>query len=178
MKYSQLIEMLMFDYGSMTIYEITTECNGMPPKLLRWLGAHHPDNRCRKLFFETTNVVIGEDSVINSGFIVSDNYKQMLTIGRRVAISPSVVVICASSPNNSLLLQSPGFSEKYVRDLPVFIDDDAWIGAGSIILPGVRIGKKSIVGAGSVVSRDVPDETVVAGVPAKIVQRVSFEQRA
>jgi acetyltransferase-like isoleucine patch superfamily enzyme len=165
----------MFDYGSMTFEQITKESIGIQPKLLRWLGANHPDNRCRRLFFELTSVIIGEDTVINSGFVVSDNYKQMLTIGRRVAISPNVVVICSSSPNNSLLLQSTGFKEKYVKDLPVFIGDDAWIGAGSIILPGVRIGIKSIVGAGSVVSHDVPDETVVIGVPAKIIQGVSFE---
>jgi maltose O-acetyltransferase len=156
----------------MNTEELIRECNKILPKLLRWLGSHHPDNRCRKIFFELTNVVIGENSVINAGFVVSDNYNHMLSIGRRVAISPNVVVICSSSPNNSLLLQFPVFKVKYVKNLPVCIDDDAWIGSGSIILPGVRIGKKCIVGAGSVVSRDVPDETVVVGVPARLVQKI------
>ncbi|TDU24136.1 acetyltransferase-like isoleucine patch superfamily enzyme [Panacagrimonas perspica] len=58
-------------------------------------------------------------------------------------------------------------------DRPVVVEDDAWIGAGSIVLRGVRIGARSIVGAGSVVTRDVAADSVVAGNPARFVRSVS-----
>nr|WP_276612123.1 DapH/DapD/GlmU-related protein [Kineococcus vitellinus] len=60
-----------------------------------------------------------------------------------------------------------GFRE----DRPIVIEDDVWIGAGCIVLPGRRIGTGSIVGAGSVVVSDVPPWTVVAGNPARIVKK-------
>jgi len=55
---------------------------------------------------------------------------------------------------------------------PVFIGDNVWVGAGAIILPGVRIGNNSVVGAGSVVTKDVPENCVVAGVPATIIRHL------
>ena len=51
------------------------------------------------------------------------------------------------------------------------IDDDAWLGYGVIVLDGVKIGKGAVIGAGSVVTRDVPDETIAVGVPARVVKR-------
>ena len=56
--------------------------------------------------------------------------------------------------------------------LPVVLEDDAWIGMHAVILPGVHIGKASIVGAGSVVTKDVPDFTVVGGIPAKVLRQL------
>lgn len=53
--------------------------------------------------------------------------------------------------------------------------DDAWIGAGSIILPGVTIGEGAVVGAGAVVTKDVPPYTVVVGVPARPIKRIDLE---
>jgi len=155
--YGQVINRILFDYAAMNDDEVLDECKGLPSKLLRWIAAHHPDNRSRKIFFEMTNISIGEGTVINSGFIVSDEYEPLLTIGKRVAISPNVVVICSSSPNNSELLCIPEFKDKYVKSLPVYIGDDSWIGAGAILLPGVEIGKGAIVGAGSVVNKSIPE---------------------
>ena len=55
---------------------------------------------------------------------------------------------------------------------PVVLKRNCWIGAGAVILPGVTVGENSIVGAGSVVTKDVPDNTVVAGNPAKFVKQL------
>ena len=55
----------------------------------------------------------------------------------------------------------------------VVLDDDCWIGAGAILLPGITVGKMAIVGAGSVVTKDVTDNSVVAGVPARIIKKQS-----
>lgn len=59
---------------------------------------------------------------------------------------------------------------------PVLIKRNAWVGANATILPGVTVGENSVVGAGAVVSKDVPDNVVVAGVPAKIIRHITAEQ--
>ena len=60
-----------------------------------------------------------------------------------------------------------------VSTQPVTIADDVWIGAGAVVLPGVTIGRHSVVAAGAVVTRDVPDGCVVGGVPAKIIKHIN-----
>lgn len=163
---------LMFDYASMSREDLMSLAGTLEQKILRWLVAHHPDNRTRKIFLEMTNVKVGRDSVVNSNFIVSDGYEPLLTIGRRVAISPNVTVICQSGPNNSNLKEIPYVKQRMIRDKPVVIGDDVWIGAGAILLPGIMLGEGSIVGAGAVVAQDVPPWTVVAGVPARVIRHI------
>lgn len=148
----------------------------LPPKWLRWLATYHPDNRSRKLFLRQSNVKIGSGTVINTGFIVSDDYKPLLSIGERVAISPNVIIVCVSSPNNSNLKQVSGFSEKYLKEQPVTIGDDTWIGAGTIILPGITIGSMVVIGAGSIVTKNIPDSTVVAGCPASVINKLDLDR--
>ena len=57
-----------------------------------------------------------------------------------------------------------------MRLAPLIVEDEAWIGAHVVVLAGVRIGRGAVIGAGSVVTRDVPDMAVVAGVPAKLLR--------
>jgi acetyltransferase-like isoleucine patch superfamily enzyme len=167
----------MFDYLDYDSEQtIVDECKSLSPKLLRWLASNHPDNRTRKIFLNLTNVRIGEGTVINAGFVVSDDYLPLLTIGERVAISPNVTVVCISSPNNSKLSQIKGVSEKYITNLPVSIGDDTWLGAGVIILPGVKIGKSCIVGAGAIVTKHVEDFNVVVGNPARKIKKILFDK--
>ncbi len=173
MQNSTTIQKLMFDYMEFDSEQaIVDQCRTLRPKLLRWLAANHPDNRTRKIFLTLTNVSIGEGTVINAGFVLSDDYLPLLTIGERVAISPNVTVICASSPNNSKLAEIKGVSEKYIKSLPISIGDDTWLGSGVIILPGVNIGKSCIVGAGAVVTKHVEDYSVVAGNPAREIKKL------
>jgi len=166
MKISETVQRLMFDYGTMSLEQIAGEARPLPGKILRWLGAHHPDNAVRVVFFQLTGIEIGQGAVINANLVVSDDYRKLLTIGERAAISPNVTVICASDPNNSQLRELPAVRGKLVGRRPVVIGDDAWIGAGAILLPGVTVGRGGIVGAGAVVTKDVPPFAVVAGVPA------------
>ena len=86
-----------------------------------------------------------------------------ITIEDDVQIGPSVNL---TSENHPL---DPG-DRKTVLPRPILIKRNAWIGAGATILPGVTVGENAIVAAGAVVSRDVPANTVVAGVPAKVVK--------
>ncbi len=173
MRLSALVQIIMFDYERMSDEEIIVACKQLPRKILRWLGAHHPDNKIRKIFFTLTNVAIGEGSVINAHFIVSDDYQPLLTIGKRVAISPNVTVICQSGPNNSRLNDNVYVAKNLVCNKKVIIENDAWIGANVVILPGVRIGARSIIGAGSVVADDVDKNCIFAGVPARKIRRIT-----
>ncbi|MEC4726567.1 acyltransferase [Shewanella sp. D64] len=68
--------------------------------------------------------------------------------------------------------QQPIFSQGHKPIQPVIISTGAWIGANAIILPGVTVGQNSVVGAGSVVTKDVPPFTVVAGQPARIIKQL------
>lgn len=86
-----------------------------------------------------------------------------ITIEDDVQIGPSVKL---TSENHPL---DPN-DRKTVILQPILIKRNAWIGAGATILPGVTVGENAIVAAGAVVSRDVPPNTVVAGIPAKVVK--------
>ena len=174
MKISEIVNSILFDYQSLQAEEIEQMCAGLQPKMLRWLGAHHPDNKTRKIFFRLTNISIGKDTVINQNFIVSDNYLPLLKIGERVAVSPNVTVVCASAPNNSNLAENTYVKGILIVEKEVIIGDDVWIGAGAIILPGVTIGNKSIIGAGAVVSKNVAENSIFAGVPAILKNKINI----
>lgn len=172
MKNSEIVNSLLFDYEDYSKEEIMSKCNLLPRKLIRWLAVHHPDNKSRKIFFRLTNVTIGEGSVLSPNIIVSDDYKPLLKIGKRTAIGGNSAIICDSNPNNSLLKDIPYIKEHLITTKEVIIEDDVWMGYNVVILPGVTIGKGSIIGAGSVVTKDVPPGCVYAGVPAKLIKEL------
>jgi acetyltransferase-like isoleucine patch superfamily enzyme len=88
-----------------------------------------------------------------------------ITIGDDVLIGPKVNILTEEHP------LSPA-ERKTLMVKPVVIKNGAWIGAGATILPGVTIGENSIVAAGALVNRDIPDNTIVAGVPAKVIKDI------
>jgi acetyltransferase-like isoleucine patch superfamily enzyme len=91
-----------------------------------------------------------------------------VTIGNHVNLAQQVTV---TALNHNYEDASKLMDEQGITTRPVVIEDDVWIGAGSIILPGVTIGRHAIVGAGSVVTHDVPPFTVSVGSPARVVKR-------
>jgi acetyltransferase-like isoleucine patch superfamily enzyme len=107
------------------------------------------------------NCIIGESSIIRG--------QGGVTIGDNVIIAPNVQIMAVDhvfdDPTRPIL-------EQGLRAFGITIEDDAWIGAGAVILDGVRIGRGAVVGAGAVVTRDVAAHTVVAGVPARLVRRI------
>ena len=112
---------------------------------------------------------IGEQVYIGEDLIIIDelNDKGRVIIGDRVAISERVTLVVSSNPNFSRI-------RPFIKDLHGFIEikDDAWLGTGTVILPNVKIGTGAVVGAGAVVIKDVPDFTVVGGVPAKVIKKI------
>lgn len=112
-------------------------------------------------------LTIGDDVYINARCVIHGGSAR-IKIGNRVTLAVGVVIHSDSGPNTSPLLQK---SYPIVAK-PVTIEDDVWIGDYAVILPGVRIGKGSVVGANSVVKRDVAPGTVVAGQPARLIKKL------
>ena len=90
-----------------------------------------------------------------------------LSIGRNVGIGPGVKIITSSHAEEGI---SKPILHSRIQTAPVVVEDDADLGAGSVILPGVHVGKGAQVGAGAVVASDVPPYAVVAGVPARLIR--------
>ena len=92
-----------------------------------------------------------------------------VTIGNHVNLAQGITV---TALNHNFSDAEKRIDEQRVNTTPVVIGDDIWIGANAVILPGVTIGSHSVVAAGSVVTKDVPPHSLVAGVPAKIIRQI------
>ncbi len=108
-------------------------------------------------FFQPKNIIIGQDTVIGDHAFLDGRNK--LIIGNHTAIASSVLIY-----NSEHDIHSANFDP---IEEPVEIGDYVFIGARAIILPGVKIGQGAVVAAGAVVTKDVPEMTIVGGVPAK-----------
>jgi len=109
------------------------------------------------------NIFIGNNSFINYDCVFLDEGR--IEIGDRVWIGPGVHIYGVEH-----MLEVD--KRSYIKDVPVFIEDDVWIGGHATILPGVRLGKGCVVGAGSVVTKDVGSRSVVAGNPAREIKPI------
>jgi maltose O-acetyltransferase len=115
------------------------------------------------------NIIIGDNSDIGlKAYIAGIDGGGGLIIGDNVMMAPEVTILTlshnCSDINMPINLQGDHPSN-------VTIMDDVWIGYRAIILPGVNIGKGSVIGAGAVVTKDVPEFSVMGGVPAKLIRR-------
>ncbi len=110
-------------------------------------------------FYNPGNIVIGKDSIIGEGAVLDGRDK--LLIGDHVDIASDVMIYNAQHN-----VQAEDF---HAVTAPVIIEDYVFIGPRAIILPGVKIGKGGVVGAGAVVTKDVSEFTIVGGVPAKVI---------
>lgn len=124
------------------------------------------------------NIYLGNDIVIGMNCTFVDN--QEIRIGDRVMIASNVQIYTASHPVSQKERLTADWKERgttFFRTyaLPVVIEDSAWIGGGSIILPGVTVGEGSVIGAGSVVNRDIPANCVAAGNPCRVIRRLDEE---
>jgi acetyltransferase-like isoleucine patch superfamily enzyme len=137
-------------------------------RLAKGIAKSFPLNRVRVRALQAAGYSVGRSVYVGEEFHVTDDLYSAecsLVIGDRVSIAQRVLVVLASHPNSSRLRDVVGEVHGSVE-----IGDDAWIGAGAIILPNVAIGAGSIVGAGSVVTKSVPPGAVVAGNPARVLR--------
>lgn len=116
--------------------------------------------------FGGKNVFIGDNFYANFNLTLVDDGK--ITIGNNVMIGPNVSILTPVHPIDP----EERKSSNNQRNMPVIIEDDVWIATGAIIFPGITIGKGAVVGAGSVVTKDVEPYTVVAGNPARLIKKI------
>lgn len=124
--------------------------------------------RCSIFGSEEHPLEIGNDSYIGMNCILN-GFSSKITIGSHVSIAQNVNMMVDSGPNASCILQ---------RVFPVetgsiTIGNHCWIGASAIIMPGVRLGKFCIVGAGSYVKDSFPDYSIIGGCPAKLIRTMT-----
>ena len=142
------------DFLAKIFGKIGEKCNILPPF------------RCDYGF----HIEVGENFFANYNFIVLDgNY---VRIGDNVWIAPNVSILAAGHP---LDVEDRIAGWEYA--FPVTIGDNVWIGGGVNIIGGVNIGRNAVIAAGSVVIRDVPPDTLVAGNPARVVRKLTAEDK-
>jgi len=111
--------------------------------------------------------------ILGSGFFNSNvkiRCREKIVIGNNVAISHDVTIM-DSDAHTIMDIDAHTIIGDYINTKPVFIGDHVWIGAKTTILKGVKIGNGAIIAAGSVVTKDVPPHSLVAGVPARVIRK-------
>lgn len=128
--------------------EIGENCYIEPPFKANWGGK---------------NVHFGNNVYANFNLTLVDDGE--IFVGDNVMFAPNVIIITATHPIN------PELRRKQAQyNLPVTIGNNVWVGAGAVILPGVKIGDNSVIGAGSVVTKDIPSNVVAVGNPCKVLR--------
>jgi len=186
----------MGEDGEKVMITVETLTRGLYWVAYYWFARHLPRNYvkysmgskrirafvCRKLFKKFGCNVCIEPKVIFSNMSQSEigdnsgiglnSIVGTVKIGHDVMIGEELIVISRNHDFSDMLI--PMTQQGWTEDRPVVIEDDVWVGSRVIMLPGVRIGTGSIVGAGSVVTKDVEPYAIVAGNPARKI-RFRFE---
>ncbi|MBX3413382.1 MAG: sugar O-acetyltransferase [Pirellulales bacterium] len=112
------------------------------------------------------HISVGKKCFFNFNCVVLDVCP--VTIGDHTIFGPAVQIYAATHPLEAQARRSVEYGK------PIEIGSDVWVGGGAILCPGVKIGSNSIIGAGSIVTRDVPAGVIVAGNPAKIIRSITM----
>lgn len=112
-----------------------------------------------------TNIELGEKVFFNFNCVVLDVCK--VRIGSFTLFGPAVQIYTPMHPLDATLRRGREYGA------PIEIGSDVWVGGGAVILPGVKIGSRSVIGAGSVVTRDIPDDVFAAGNPCRVIRAIS-----
>jgi acetyltransferase-like isoleucine patch superfamily enzyme len=159
------------------------DCSFETILMLKRLNASNTRDEIRSVLGEITGSYIDETVVIFPPIYI--NYGKHLSIGKKVFINFNCTLLGLGGiiiednvligPEAKILSEGHPLSPTERQSLipgKVHIKQNAWIGAGATILPGISIGENAVVAAGSVVTKDVPANTVVAGIPAKIIKSI------
>ncbi|HEX3872160.1 MAG TPA: sugar O-acetyltransferase [Pirellulales bacterium] len=112
-----------------------------------------------------SNILLGKRVFFNFNCVVLDVCR--VTIGDFTLFGPAVQIYTATHPMNAELRRRQEFAK------PIDIGSDVWVGGGAIICPGVTIGSRSVIGAGSVVTRDIPESVFAAGNPCRVIRQIT-----
>jgi len=117
-----------------------------------------------------TNIEVGENFFANFNLTILDVGK--VTIGANCQIAPNVSIYTAGHP-----IHADVRNTGYEYGIPVSIGDNVWIGGNVVILPGVKIGDDVVIGAGSVVTKDIPDHVIAAGNPCRVIREITEDDK-
>jgi len=146
---------------------------GINKRLKRFLAMYFPNSVIRRQMWQETGVRLGRGTYLNLGVSVIDDYQSgevLLELGAHCSVGPGVIFIACSHHNNSVSLRRMGLLASYEKREKIIVQNDVWIGAHSTILPGVTIGKASIIGANSLVNRDIAPYSLAYGSPIRIIK--------
>lgn len=116
------------------------------------------------------NITVGDNFYANTNCTILDCAK--VTIGNHVLLGPNVGLY---TPNHAIDVNERNVG--YEQSLPITIGDNVWIGGSVTILPGVTIGENTIIGAGSVVTKDIPANVIAAGVPCRVIRPITEKDK-
>lgn len=127
------------------------------------------------------NIHVGKNFFANWNCVLMDHAP--ITIGDNVMLGPNVSILTTNHPiskeDRRVFQTDDSFhpEKKGLREViaPVTIGDDVWVGTGAVILPGVTIGSGTVIAAGSVVTHDIPENVLAAGVPCKVLRELTDE---
>ena len=114
-----------------------------------------------------TNMIIGDDVYFNFNCVVLD--VMPVTIGARTLIGPNVQIYTATHPIN---YKERASGLEFAK--PIHIGEDVWLGGSTVICPGITIGNRTVIGAGSVVTKNIPDDVFAAGNPCKVIRKLEI----
>lgn len=117
-----------------------------------------------------TNIELGERVFFNFNCVVLDVCP--VTVGDFTLFGPGVQILTPVHPMDAALRRQQEFGK------PISIGSDVWVGGGALILAGVRIGPRAVIGAGSVVTRDIPEDVFAAGNPCHVIRAISQKDRS
>lgn len=142
-------------------------------RILKSLIRQIPGFKLRNILLRAAGYNIGNNVYIGEDLIIIDELKDKgkLTIRDRAALAERVTLILSSKPNFSKIIDYAPTAYG-----SILIDKDAWLGTGVIVMPNITIGEGAVVGAGSIVTRDVPPYTIVMGSPARPTRKLSIPQ--
>ena len=129
---------------------------------LHFLAMNIPNSHAKRILYRLRGSKIGARVDFSYGVFLEEHFPECITIHDNVDLGPCVIIVAHDSSYKCVS------SEKNLVTKKVIIEQNVYIGAGSVILPGVRIGHHSLIGAGSVVSRDIPPNSVAFGNPARV----------
>jgi len=112
-----------------------------------------------------SNITLGKKCFFNFNCVVLDVCR--VSIGDYVFFGPAVQIYTATHPLEAELRRTQEFGK------PVTVGSDVWIGGGAIICPGATIGSRTVIGAGSVVTKDIPDGVLAAGNPCRVIRNIT-----
>lgn len=120
-----------------------------------------------------TGITLGTNAMIGKRNFIS--CAKEITVGNNCIFGPNVTVVDSNHEYKDI--SKPILTQGSSKPIPVLIGDDCWIGINAVILPGTKIGRHCVIGANSVVSGEIPDNSVVTGSPARIVKTFDTKTR-